>query len=495
MSSQDWLYHIFTSRHRWLATLATLALTLLLALAAGFLLAEAGPLLAAIGVVGLIIALWMLRDIKVAYTAVIGVICLLPFASFPFDIGFTPTFLDAALGALFLVWLLQILTASERRLVTTSLGGPVLIFLLLAVAAFVLGLGHAPLTPYIARRFAEILLSVFLFFLVVNTVRETGRLERLVRLLILFAFIEAVIGILLYTIPDELAMRALSALRVIGYPAGPGVLRYIRDDPTLPQRATATSVDPNVLGSLLNLTLALAIPQLFARRPLIRRRYLLPMVGGMLLCLGLSFSRGSMVGLGAAMVLVAALRYRKLWWILLAGVILLAVLPQTQVYVAHFIAGLRGEDLATRMRFGEYKDALVLISRYPFLGVGFAGSPDIDTYIGVANLYLLIAQEMGLIGLSSFLLVMGVLFARFWRTRRLVGDDERLEPLWWGLHAAVAGALTGGVFDHFLFNLDFHHSATLFWLIVGLATAATEIARAPHESKPDQPVPVSEVQV
>ncbi len=483
MSSQDWLYHIFTSRHHWLTTLATLALTLLLALAAGFLLAEVGPLLAAIGVVGLIVALWMLRDIEVAYIAVIGVICLLPFASFPFDIGFTPTFLDAALGALFLVWFLQIPGANQRQFVATSLGGPVLAFLLLAVAAFVLGLGHAPLTPYVVRHFAEIILSVLLFFLVVNTVREVDRLERLVRLLILFAFVEALIGVILYAIPDELAMQALSALRVVGYPAGPGVLRYIRDDPTLPQRATATSVDPNVLGSLLNLTLALTIPHLFVRRPLIRRRYLLPMVGVMLLCLGLSFSRGSMVGLGAALALVATLRYRKLWWILLAGVVLLAMLPQTQVYVAHFIAGLRGEDLATRMRFGEYKDALTLIARYPVLGVGFAGSPDVDTYIGVSNVYLLIAEEMGLVGLSSFLLVIGTFFVRFWRARELVVHDERLEPLWWGLHAAALGALVGGIFDHYFFNLDFHHSATLFWLIVGLASAATEIIRSTHVGK------------
>ncbi|HHS97226.1 MAG TPA: polymerase [Chloroflexi bacterium] len=480
MSSQDWLYRVFTSRHRWLSALAALALTLALAVAGGFLLAAVGPLWAAVGVAALAVALWMLRDIEVAYAAVIGVICLLPFASFPFDIGFTPTFLDATLGAVFLVWLLQLLTARRRQIVVTSLGGGVLVFLLLALTAFVLGLGHAPLTSYVLRHFAEILLSVLFFFLVVNTVRETGRLERLVRWLILFAFVEALIGVVLYVIPDEMAMRALSMLRVVGYPTGPGVLRYIRDDPSLPQRATATSVDPNVLGSLLNLTLALSIPQLLAHRPLIRRRYLVPMVGVMLLCLGLSFSRGSMVGVGAAIVVVATLRYRKLWWILLAGVVLLALLPQTQVYVAHFIAGLRGEDLATRMRFGEYKDALRLIARYPVLGVGFAGSPDVDTYIGVANVYLLIAEEMGLVGLFSFLLVVVGFFVRFWRTRRLVAREERLEPLWWGLHAAVVGALVGGIFDHYFFNLDFHHSATLFWLIVGLATAATEIARSTH---------------
>jgi O-antigen ligase len=138
------------------------------------------------------------------------------------------------------------------------------------------------------------------------------------------------------------------------------------------------------------------------------------------------------------------------------------------------------EDLATQMRMGEYKDALILIRRYPVLGVGFAGSPDIDTYIGVANLYLLIAEEMGLVGLTSFLIVMAVLFVRFWRIRGLFSgnggaDAVTLEALWWGLHAGVLGALMGGVFDHYFFNLDFHHSVTLFWLVIGLATSASEL--------------------
>lgn len=481
MLSQDLLYRIFASRRRCLFVLAVLALTLALAVGMGYLLAEVGPLLAAAGVVGLVLALCMLHDIEVAYWAVIGVVCLLPFASFPFEIGFTPTFLDAALGGLFLAWLLEVMMGAQRRFVTTDLGGPVLLFLLLALVAFVLGLGHAPLTSYIVRHFAEILLSVLLFFLVVNTVRESKRLERLVRAVMVCAFAAALLGIVLYLIPDEWAIRALSALRPFGYPAGPGVLWYIRDDPSLPQRATSTSVHPNVLGSLLNMAIGLTVPQLFARQPVVRRRYLVPMLGVMVLCLGLTISRGSLVGLGAALAVIASLRYRKLWWVLLAAVVLLLLLPQTQDFVAHFIAGVRGEDLATQMRFGEYKDAFILIGRHPILGVGFAGSPDVDTYIGVSCVYLLIAEEMGLVGLTSFLVVVGVFLARFWRARQAAAAAERLEPIWWGLHAALMGALVGGIFDHYFFNLLFHHSVTLFWLMVGLATAATEMIRSRAE--------------
>jgi hypothetical protein len=481
MIVDDLIRRIFASRHRWLAVLSALALTVAVAVGVGYLLAEVGPLYATVGVVALIAALLVLRDIELAFWGVIGVVCLLPFASFPFSIGFTPTFLDAALGALFVVWVLQLMTSAQRRFVTTGLGGPVILFLLLALAAFILGLGHAPLTSYIIRHFGEIILSVLLFFLVINTVQTTERLERIVRALIICTALASVVGIVLYVIPDELAMRALSALGILGYPTGAGVLRYIREDPTQLQRATSTSVDPNVLGSLLNVTVAMTVPQLFAERPLMRRRYLLPILGVMVLCLGLTISRGSWGGVGVMMMVIATLRYRKLWWLILIAAVLFMVLPQTQGYVVHLFEGFRGEDLATQMRFGEYKDALILIGRYPILGVGFAGSPDIDTYIGVANVYLLIAEEMGLVGLTSFLIVIGSFFTRFWRTREAASGDPRLEPLLWGLHASIVGALVGGIFDHYFFNLDFHHSVTLFWFIVGLATTTVELIKRRSE--------------
>jgi hypothetical protein len=490
MTTQNWLYRIFTSRYRWLSNLAILVLCAALAVGVGYLLSEFGPLIAGAGIVGLFLGIWMLQDIEVAYWSVIGIVCLLPFGSFPFDLGFTPTLLDAALGALFFVWLLQIASGAQETFIATPLGLPILVFMLLAVGAFVFGLRHVPLAlgflqTYL-RRFAETMLSVALFFLVVNTVEDEGRLRRLSRALILGAFASAVLGIGLYIVADQisadLVIRALSALGRIGYPTGPGVLRYIRENPELPMRATSTSVDPNVLGSLLNVTLAISVPQLFVRRPLIPRRYLVPMLGVMALCLGLTMSRGSMVGLGVALAVVATLRYRKLWILLAATLLFMLLLPQTQELVSHFLEGFLVEDLATQMRMGEYKDALILIRRYPVLGVGFAGSPDIDIYIGVANLYLLIAEQTGLVGLASFTVVMILIFVRFWRMRDLVGGRERsngatLEALWWGLHAGLLGALTGGIFDHYFFNLDFHHSVTLFWLVVGLATATSELIR------------------
>ena len=70
------------------------------------------------------------------------------------------------------------------------------------------------------------------------------------------------------------------------------------------------------------------------------------------------------------------------------------------------------------------------------------------------------------------------------RVYRRVREAGRLEPIWWGLHAAILGALVGGLVDHYFFNLDFHPSVAWFWLYLGLATATTEIVK--REAKSDE---------
>ncbi|MCB0241976.1 MAG: O-antigen ligase family protein, partial [Anaerolineae bacterium] len=200
-------------------------------------------------------------------------------------------------------------------------------------------------------------------------------------------------------------------------------------------------------------------------------------VGLTVLCLYLTYSRSAMVGLAAAVLLIALLRYRKLllWGVI--GLALLLLLPQTQDYVARFVEGIQGQDLATQMRFGEYRDALRLIARYPVFGVGFSGTPDIDLYIGVSSVYLLMAETMGVVGLLSFLAAMLVYFVTFFSTMRRGLSDDRRETLLLGLSAAVAGVLVSGVLDHYLFNLAYPHMVSLFWIYVGLGMAAILIER------------------
>ena len=134
------------------------------------------------------------------------------------------------------------------------------------------------------------------------------------------------------------------------------------------------------------------------------------------------------------------------------------------------------QDQATLMRLGEYKDALALISRYPWFGVGFSGSPDADLYVGVSSLYLLMAEIMGVVGVAAFISVMVGFFVSLWRAWRL-RPGPRLEAVLMGVGAAVAGVLVSGVLDHYLFNLVYPHMSVIFWAYIGLGMAAALLAR------------------
>ena len=464
----------FFSENPWIAAGVVALLCVAGALFGGALIALGGPLAAAAVAVVVAVALWVLRDIEIGFWGVIGVIILLPFAAFPVDIGITPTFLDAAIGAVVGVWALRLATGRQREIVTSPITLPLLAFILVAVFAFVLGLQHGALTSYLLRHFAEMLLSIGFAIVVVDYCRDWRRLERLVRIILLASAAAALGGIALYLLPDDLANRLLSLLGRVGYPAG-DVLRYIEDNPELSERAISTSVDPNVLGGMLSMCLALGVAQFLSERPLLSRKLLLVIVGVQGICLLLTFSRGSMVAAAAALGLIAVLRHPKLLLLMLAAVILIGILPWTQDYVVHFVEGIQLEDLATQMRIGEYTDALKLMARYPAFGVGFAGSPDIDLYLGVAMVYLTIGGEMGVLGLLAFIAVIGTLFAAGWRVRHLARSWPRRDPIWLGLYAAITAGLVGGIFDHYLFNLDFHHSVTIFWLFLGLAAATSRL--------------------
>lgn len=453
----------------------------LLAVAGGVILAFGGPLAAVALVLGAAVAFLVLRDVRLGFWGIIAVIALLPFATLPIDIGLTPTFLDLALGSVVGIWALRIATGQQRTVVTSPITVPLIVFIVVAVFAFIFGLSNGPLTPTLLRRFAELLLSLGFVLVVVDYCRSWERVESLVKVLLLAGAAAAAIGIALWVLPDEMANSVLNALQRVGYPGG-WVIRYIEENPELAERAIGTSVDPNSFGGFLLLVGSLAGPQLVARKPVLPRWVASIVVGLVFVALFLTFSRGAMVGLAAGLGFVALTRYRRLIPYLLVAGALFLLLPVTQGYVERFIAGLQGRDLATQMRFGEYADALILVRRYPLFGVGFAGSPDIDVYLGVAMVYLTIAQQMGILGLLSFLSLIVTVFGHAFLNRRHFGEQSDKDSLWLGLHAALVGGLVAGIFDHYLFNIEFHHAVTAFWFLFGLAAASTRLG-ALHDAQ------------
>jgi hypothetical protein len=467
----DGLRNWITADDPRVAGLGRLFVVLLAGVVVGALFGSFGPIISLGLVGGIAIAILMLRSTQVGLSALIALICLLPYGALPFSIGFRPTFIDLALAALFAVWGLRLITGRQRTFITSPLGILIFTFQGWALFIFIFGLRYGGLNVTIARNFLEILLAVSLFSLAINQVKNLKQLEQISRVLIWAGGGTAALGIFFYFIPENWTIQLLSLLRVFQYPTE-GILRYIEDDPAQPMRAISTSIDPNALGGLLVFLTIISVAHLVAHYPVMPRRYLFIISILTALTLYLTYSRGSLLGVVAGLGLISLLRYRKLVWGMLLVAAVVILLPQTQIYMERFIEGFRGEDLATQMRFGEYRDAFDLISRYPLTGVGFFGTPDIDVYVGVSSVYLLLAQQLGLIGAGLYLLIGLVYLLIILMTLRHVPQQHPLETPLLAYGAAILGAMVGGIFDHFYLNLTFIHIAALYWLAMGLGMVA-----------------------
>nr|MBP6297869.1 O-antigen ligase family protein [Anaerolineae bacterium] len=412
-----------------------------------------GPLYTAAAVIGGLAALFVLTSIQAALYGIVAIMTLLPFGTMPFSIGFTPTLIDVMIAAFLLIYVLQWMIGQRNEFRTTPVHGLLAIYILWIVACFALGLRYAAPTSLILRQFAETLLILLLVFVLVDLLRDTAVLRRLVLVMIVCVGIQAVVAIVFYRLPDPTTERLLRALQRIGYP-GSNIIRYIEQNPDLPERAIGTWVDPNTLGGALAIAATMIAPQVFARRPVLRFRWLtFAVLGSVTLALYLTYSRTSMLALGVGLAVIAFLRYRRFipLMIMLTGMILL--LPQAQDYLERFLDAFRGGDLATQMRLGEYSDAARLISQYPVFGIGFTGSPSIDLYSSVASMYLIMANQIGLVGVGLYGIVMFATLAYGYRAWRIARQTPELDAIHLGFHAALIAALVNGIGDLYYFRI------------------------------------------
>jgi O-antigen ligase len=440
----------------------------LVAAGLGWIAAGRSPLIAG-GLAGALAfaAVALSRPVLALY-GLVAVVALLPFGVPPLRLGVAPTLLDLATVLVFVLWMA--LAASGRM--TTRLAGPGAALLAFATAAGAAALlSDAPFRlDADGRTFLKLLLATLLFVPVLGFASRPGAARRLTAWLLLLCSLQALLGLALYFAPRGLAYRALVALGPLGYPTDGSVLRYRPDTEIL--RATGTAVDPNMLGALLMVGAAIAVPILLAPRPALPRRPLLLALALLLPCLLLTESRGSWLGLAGALAVVAVLRHRRL---LLAGLLLgplLLLLPAGARFSTHLLSGLQARDRASAMRLGEIENALAIIARHPWFGAGWGdGSQSIElgTILGVSNVHLTIAERSGLPAMALYLVAIFVLGATLWPALRRRLRDPADGGLLLGLCAALVATQIAGMLDHHF--VRFPHLVSLLWLVAGLAVA------------------------
>lgn len=236
------------------------------------------------------------------------------------------------------------------------------------------------------------------------------------------------------------------------------------------------------------------------------RSWWLKLLGGAgalfsLIGMALTFSRGALIGLAGMVLLMVLLRYVKWYQLFLIALIFVALilavpnvggrwmklenLSLSAMFQSDVQSGLEGTDGSTQNRVAQQFTALYMFLDHPILGVG-TGFYRVNyhyyaTLVGMGvkseereshTLYLGLAAENGLLGLVSFGAFFYLLLRNLMRVRHeWLASDPQLSMLATGFFMAIIGFLGTSIFLHLAF-------VRFFFLIFGLAGAAYQISRA-----------------
>ena len=307
--------------------------------------------------------------------------------------------------------------------------------------------------------FGKVLEYIILYFIVVETINNKRRLRNIfIMILVSSMLMVADAGVQYFKGTDFLRGFASSRLTA-SFAAANGFAGWL------------IVVIPIILMMLIDMQLI---------RSKIKKITLGGLVILLVICLGLTYSRGAWIGcvFGLGLIgyyLIKLLRYRDKTLLCLLMIICLVgisfILPLT---MKERIKSL-GDIKSNLYRLDLWRESLNIIEDFPILGSGLNTYTTIAHYYKIQNeggiyphnSFLQMAAETGILGLFCFLWIVVELFKLGIQTLRRGKDILLL-----GILAGILGFLVQSFFDTNLYALQL---AVLFWFMMGLAIAKTKI--------------------
>jgi hypothetical protein len=239
-------------------------------------------------------------------------------------------------------------------------------------------------------------------------------------------------------------------------------------------RPAGTALHPIEYGSIITMVMPLAIALAMhdKGRHAIRRWF---PVAVLALAVPLSLSRSailaSIVGLGVlGLAWTGAQRRAAIAAAATLCLTLFMTVPGMLGSIVALFTGISG-DTSTQSRTGSYSIAAEYIERSPWLGRGFATF--LPSYRILDNELLLLLIEVGLVGLTAFLLLVLTGVTCAFRSRSRVAD-----PLVSGLGHALGASLLAALCTMAFFDgLGFPMTSGMLFLLLGLAGALWRLVR------------------
>lgn len=306
---------------------------------------------------------------------------------------------------------------------------------------------------------------IFWLFLAYNLVFSREHFKSIIDLFLLVSLLVALYGIYQYFAGVEIPAHWVDTA----------------EKANITTRVFSIIGSPNILGSLMVLSLPVAFVLYFKSHHLFKKGVYALSVFILLLCLVFTFSRGAWLVFILAAFLLGIFIDRR---IIIAMVLAAFLIPSYMPTVYHRMAYMMSDEYIASSerggRLGRWDVSLKYWQNYPVLGVGlgqFGGAvaarhfPAESFYTD--NWYLKVGVETGLVGLGATLL----LFA--WALREAVKalkrtGDEYIRSLGMGILIGLIAVLCHNAVEN-VFEVPMMSS--YFWFLLGLVLALPKIQR------------------
>ncbi|MBI4175361.1 O-antigen ligase family protein [Candidatus Berkelbacteria bacterium] len=424
----------------------------------------------------LLIGGWIgLRLLKDPSFGLFVLVFFLPFERIPtIEIaGLTVRMNHAVGGLVLLIWLLTVL-AGRRRFVSAP-AIPILLIFLLSLLLSALAAENQP------RAFLVIGLTAIvgsMALLVSQLLTNRHQLRTLLMVLGITTTIAILFG--WYQFVGDLAGLPLSWTGL-----APGYTKLGFGIP----RIQSFGQEPLYFGNFLLLPINLLSAFLLLPQTWFKKTMLGWGLVAALITLGLTVSRGALVGLGVSSAFLAVLLWREMIRPRRVTMMMVSLL----VLISGFVAGLSllpplaretfinqvtlqdfGQSESTSGRLRDWGIAFKLWQEHPLLGIGpgnygpavlgYPPEPPIGGWPIVNNEYIELLTETGVGGVTIFLIFLGLLFIRSGRALVQSRGDPNLHAVVVGLTAALLGMLAQYAFFSTLYIQS-------LWLTFGFALA------------------------
>jgi O-antigen ligase len=469
----------------WAAVAAIAAVGLAAALAA---IAVSSPILA-VGLVGAaLLAMTIIVRPSVATLVVVGILYS---NAGVIAVRFhdVPSFVAAAVPALLIPPLAAFIVLERRRIVITSAFPWIAVFLLVHLVSGIFSVDAGVAFDTIVTFVLE---GLGLYFLVTNVVRTREAIIAIVWILL-------AIGTFLGALSFYQDATGTYDNTYLGF-AQPSEATVAVDETglgtTAQYRLAGNIGEKNRYAQIMLMLVPLALFMAIGERSRVRRILALGAAGVIAIGVALTFSRGAAVGfvlLFGIMFLMGYLKWKHMVAVVLGAAIVLAAVPVYTERLAELVAvtetvgtsGIDQADGAIQSRITEGLAALLAWADHPVIGVGPGEFPlyyrEYADVVGIKvkaadreshNLYLGLAAELGIIGITVFLVIVGLTLRELARARRAVrARDPLMADLATGFILSIVAYLSTGIFLHMSF-------IRYFWLMLALAAATAVVAKA-----------------